>query len=122
VNSRERVLAALNHQEPERLPRDLGSTTATGIHPQAYVALRRHLGLKNGWRYLSSRAQLARVEPPVLERFGIDLLPLFPEDAAEPPVLDERRRYVDRWGVERTQPHEGGHFYVSRPPLARPHA
>jgi uroporphyrinogen decarboxylase len=118
MNSRERVLAALNHQEPDRPPRDLGSTTATGIHPRAYQALKEHLGLGGGWTYLSARAQLARVEAAVMDRFQIDCLPLIPGAAAEPPVLDEQRSYVDRWGVERRLPSEGGHYYVSRPPLA----
>jgi uroporphyrinogen decarboxylase len=117
MNSRERVLTALEHRQPDRPPRDLGSTTATGIHPQAYEALRRYLGLDGHWRYLFSRAQLAHVEEPVLDRFGIDFLPLIPQATAEPPVLDERRRYVDRWGVERALPEEGGHYYVSQPPL-----
>jgi uroporphyrinogen decarboxylase len=44
MNARERVLAALDHREPDRPPRDLGSTTATGIHPSAYRALKEHLG------------------------------------------------------------------------------
>ena len=118
MNSRERVLAALDHRTPDRPPRDLGSTTATGIHPLAYKALKRYLGLEGGWRYLSARAQLAHVESPVVERFGIDVLPLVPQAAAAPPVLDDRRCYVDRWGVERRLPGEGGHYYVSRPPLA----
>jgi uroporphyrinogen decarboxylase len=106
------------HKQPDRPPRDLGSTTATGIHPQAYAKLKRHLGFDSGWDYLSSRAQLAQVETPVLDRFGIDLLPLIPRSASEPPVLDKRWRYVDRWGIERTLPEDGGHYYVSRPPLA----
>jgi uroporphyrinogen decarboxylase len=118
VNARERVLAALDHQEPDRPPRDLGSTTATGIHPRAYQALKAHLGLGGSWTYLSARAQLARVEAAVLERFKIDCLPLIPGVAAEPPALDEQRSYVDRWGVERRLPPAGGHYYVSRPPLA----
>jgi uroporphyrinogen decarboxylase len=118
MNSRERVLAALNHREPDRPPRDLGGTTATGIHPRAYQALKEHLGLGGGWTYLSARAQLARVEAAVLDRFQIDCLPLIPVTAAEPPALDERRAYLDRWGVERRLPSEGGHYYVSGPPLA----
>jgi uroporphyrinogen decarboxylase len=118
MNSRECVLAALNHREPDRPPRDLGSTTATGIHPNAYRALKRHLGLDDSWRYLSARAQLAFVEAPIVERFGIDLLPLIPESAAVAPALDEHRAYVDRWGIERRLPEDGGHYYVSRPPLA----
>ena len=118
MNARERVLAALNHQEPDRPPRDLGSTTATGIHPAAYKALKAHLGLEPGWRYLSARAQLADVEPAVAERFQIDCLPLIAQSAAEPPILDENRSYVDRWGVERRLPQGDGHYYVTRPPLA----
>jgi len=119
MTGRERLLAALAHRQPDRPPRDLGSTTATGIHPAAYGALKAHLGLQPGWSYLSARAQLARVEPAVLDRFGIDCLPLIDPAAAEPPVLDEARCYVDRWGVERRLPRDGGHYYVSRPPLAR---
>lgn len=118
MNARQRVLAALAHREPDRPPRDLGSTTATGIHPLAYQALKEHLGLEGGWIYLSARAQLARVEPSVVERLKIDCLPLISQAAAEPPALDERRSYVDRWGVERRLPSGGGHYYVSRPPLA----
>ena len=40
MNSRERVLTALNHKEPDRVPFDLGGTVVTGIHHKAYVALR----------------------------------------------------------------------------------
>lgn len=118
MNSRERVRAALQHRTPDRVPRDLGSTTATGIHPGAYRALKRYLGLDDTWQYLSARAQLARVEMPVVERLGIDLLPLIPESAAIPPTLDARRAYVDRWGIERRLPEADGHYYVSCPPLA----
>ncbi len=118
MNSRQRLLAALNHQQPDRPPRDLGSTTASGIHPDAYRALKAHLGLAPGWRYLSARAQLARVEGAVVDRLQLDCLPLIDPAAAEPPVLDENRAYVDRWGVERRLPAAGGHYYVSRPPLA----
>jgi uroporphyrinogen decarboxylase len=76
------------------------------------------MGLPDSWSYLSSRAQLARVESAVLDRFGIDLLPLVPAEAGELPSLDSHQRYVDRWGVERALPEGAGHFYVSRPPLA----
>jgi len=118
MNSRERVLAALHHRQPDRPPRDLGSTTATGIHPTAYRKLKQHLGLDADWRYLSARAQLAWVDEPVLDRLGIDLLPLIPASAGQPPMLNEQHAYVDRWGIERRRPEAGGHYYVSRPPLA----
>ncbi|MDZ7845271.1 MAG: uroporphyrinogen decarboxylase family protein [Anaerolineales bacterium] len=118
MNSQERVLTALNHQRPDRPPRDLGSTTATGIHPLAYQALKKHLGLDDGFEYLSSRALLARVEQPVIDHLGIDLLPIISSASAEVPELDENRTYVDRWGVERRLPEGNGHYLVSSPPLA----
>jgi hypothetical protein len=40
MNSRERLLKTLNHQEPDRIPYDLGSTQVTGIHKVAYTGLR----------------------------------------------------------------------------------
>jgi uroporphyrinogen decarboxylase len=117
MNHRERVLAALEHRSPDRPPRDLGSTTATGIHPAAYLALKRYLGLPGEAHYLSARAQLVWVEPAVLERLGIDILPVVSDAGGVAPVLDENRAYVDRWGIERRLPEGGGHYYVSRPPL-----
>ncbi len=45
MNSRERLLKTLNHQEPDRIPFDLGSTQVTGIHKVAYVRLCDILGL-----------------------------------------------------------------------------
>ena len=45
MNSRERLLAALNHQEPDCVPFDLGSTQVPGIHAIAYRRLCRYLGL-----------------------------------------------------------------------------
>jgi uroporphyrinogen decarboxylase len=79
--------------------------------------LKHHLGLEEDWRYLSSRAQLAEVQGPILDRFDVDFLPLMPKTAAEPPALDNQRCYVDRWGIERRLPEDGGHYYVSQPPL-----
>ncbi len=45
MNSRERVLTALNHKEPDRVPYDMGGTVVTGIQAKAYSRLRKYLGL-----------------------------------------------------------------------------
>ena len=45
MNGRERILEALNHREPDRIPFDLGGTTWTGITNGAYQKFRQHLGL-----------------------------------------------------------------------------
>ncbi len=45
MTSRERVMAALNHEEPDRVPMDLGGSLATTLVSDAYPALREALGL-----------------------------------------------------------------------------
>ena len=51
MNSRERVLLALNHREPDRVPIDFAGTGVSGICSQAYDDLRSCLGLPpNGYK------------------------------------------------------------------------
>src|SRR5579864_5422174 len=46
TSSRERLAAALNHQQPDRVPIDFGSTAVTGIHVSCVAALRDYYGLE----------------------------------------------------------------------------
>ncbi len=43
--SRQRVLDALHHKQPDRVPVDFGGTAVTGIHVTCVAALRDHYGL-----------------------------------------------------------------------------
>ena len=47
MTSRERVKKAINHQETDRIPLDLGSTMVTGIQASTYAKLRKALGLRD---------------------------------------------------------------------------
>jgi len=82
VNSRERVLCALNHQTPDRLPIDLGGTRQSGIHASAYHQLKEHLGIHSPTRVFDLFQMLAEVERPILERFGADVAGLYRPDVA----------------------------------------
>ena len=44
MTSRQRVIKALNHQIPDRVPIDLGGFQ-TGIHKKAYIELLDYLGI-----------------------------------------------------------------------------
>lgn len=77
MNSRERVLTALRHEEADRVPIDLDGMRSTGVMAVAYNRLKAHLGLTGGeTRMYDLTQQLAHPEPAVLERFGVDVLPL----------------------------------------------
>ena len=84
MNSRERVLAALNHREPARVPLDFDGYRSSGIAAIAYIKLRKHLGLPATTVYVYDPIQLlARVDEDVLERFGADTVEMgrgFPLD------------------------------------------
>ncbi len=80
MNSRERVLTAINHQEPDRVPLDLGGSIVTGIMAGALARLRRHLGLEDSPVKVYDQFQmLGEVTPDLVDRLGVDVLPVEPE-------------------------------------------
>jgi uroporphyrinogen decarboxylase len=73
MTSRERVLAAIEHREPDKVPVDMGATPSSGISAIAYGRLTDYLGLENSrTRIYDVVQELAQPEDEVLERFGID--------------------------------------------------
>lgn len=79
MTSRQRVLSAINHQEPDRMPIDLGVHFSTGISAFAYYNLRNHLGLSTDKVEMIDCVQmLARVDDDILERFHVDTVLLNP--------------------------------------------
>jgi len=79
VTPRDRVTLALNHEEPDRVPIDLGSSVVTGIMVNAYAELRRALGVAGTPPKVTDLLQmLAEVEPAVQARLGCDVVGLFP--------------------------------------------
>ncbi|MBP7051433.1 MAG: methyltransferase [Phycisphaerae bacterium] len=75
MTPRERVLAALNHVEPDRVPIDLSGHRSSGIAAMAYPKLRKYLGLPpRPIHVYDVIQQLAVVDEDVLDRFGIDCI------------------------------------------------
>ena len=75
MRPRERVLAALNHREPDRVPIDFSGHRSSGIAAIAYARLRRHLGLEpRPIRVYDPVQQLAIVDEDVLDRFEVDTI------------------------------------------------
>ncbi len=75
MTPRERVLAALNHEQPDRVPIDLSGHRSSGIAAIAYRKLRSALGLpERTIRVYDPVQQLAIVDEDVLQRFGVDTI------------------------------------------------
>lgn len=79
MKSRQRVLCAVNHQVPDRMPIDLGMNTSTGISAFAYWNLRKYLGMELDSVEIHDCVQiLARVEEDILQKFHCDCILLKP--------------------------------------------
>ena len=116
MNSRERLLIALDHREPDRIPFDLGSIQVTGIHEIAYRNLRQALGLPETTTNLCDTIQqLATIEDDVVERLGIDVRGLYPLNSHNWNIVEEDVgeywAYHDEWGITHHRPKEGGFYY-----------
>ena len=75
MNARERVLAAINHQEPEGIPVDLGSTPSSGISAIAHYNLKRSID-RPDWptQVYDVVQQIAQPNDEMLDHFRIDVI------------------------------------------------
>jgi uroporphyrinogen-III decarboxylase len=73
MTSKERVLSALSHREPDRIPVDFGGTFVTGIHVSCVAALREHYGLeKRPVKVIDPGQMLGLIEEDLKQAMGID--------------------------------------------------
>lgn len=77
MTSRQRILTALDHREPDRVPIDFNGHRSSGIMAKAYVRLRKHLGLPPGELFVYDFIQqLALVQDDLLDLVGADVVEL----------------------------------------------
>jgi uroporphyrinogen decarboxylase len=122
MTPRERLLTALEHREPDRVPLDVGSTQVTGIAVRAYAGLRRQLGLPDtAPTVCDTIQQIALPDDDFVERLGIDVRGLFPLNAhnAGPglgPITNSDAgdywAYTDEWGITYHLPKQDGLYYT----------
>src|SRR5450759_1148204 len=116
MNPRERVMLALNHQEPDRIPIDLGATIVSSIVKSTYIPLKQTLGLEvEDIKMLDYVQQLPYVDEALLKRFDVDFRMVQLPAATAPGlnIFEEGSYYafIDRWGSKLHMPKEGGLYY-----------
>lgn len=116
MNSRERLNLALNHQEADRVPFDLGATVLTSIHHKSYRALRRYLGLPEVEpRIVDIFQQIVAVDDDMRERLKVDVRDVAPRSSAAFHIdIKEMPGYTyfyDEWGIGWRMPVDGGWYY-----------
>jgi len=116
MNSRERVIRAINHQEPDRVPMDLNP-----LH-DFYIAIKQYLHLEIEEKVKHNYAMEVIPHPQVLQRLGIDISSV---KLGSPSVKKKEPRsdglVEDDWGILYkivSQPGGGSYYEVVRSPLA----
>ncbi len=126
MTARERVLTALNHEVPDRVPIDLGGFQ-TGIHRDAYRQLLDYLGLDDEMTIMDPVQQLARPCEALLDRFHVDIRYVFAhgpdsfKGGIEQNVRDGRLWHdlADEFGVIWSMPDDQPRYMdISHHPLA----
>lgn len=74
LTSRERVELALQHEETDRVPIDLGSSRSTGINANAYQELKAFLGNTKETVCFDVKQDLAYPDFDILKRLGSDVV------------------------------------------------
>lgn len=93
MTSRDRVAAALNHEEPDRVPVDFGGSRITGITAIAYKNLLNHLGRSEDIKIYDIKQQLAIPSHDMVRYLGGDVVHLTrPGQTTGLPFL-----MIDRW-------------------------
>ncbi len=126
MTPRQRLLEALAHREPDRVPIDLGGNQ-TGIHRLAYQALLQRLGLDEPVEIMDPVQQLARPSETVLQRFRVDTRYIAAGPAGDwkggvVQVYRDGRLWhdlVDEFGVRWSMPDDQGLYMdITHHPLA----
>lgn len=112
----QRLMKALNHEEPDQIPLDFGATGVTTINVSGYEHLCQSLGIADTtYRLLSIAGQFVDVSEPILEKLQVDVRGIRPGPPAtwrfEPREAGNYIEYLDEWGVVRHKPKNDGLYF-----------
>ena len=116
MNSRERLHLALNHQEADRVPFDLGATVLTSIHHKSYLQLRQALGLPPVEpRIVDIFQQIVIIDDDARIRLKVDVRDVAPRSSATFKIdiqdMGAYTYFYDEWGIGWKMPKDGGWYY-----------
>ena len=119
LSHRERVIKALSHQEPDRVPFDLGSTANSSIHLLGYQKLKAYFGVEAEDTIIHKMMQTVAVHESILQALDIDLRYVsYGASDRRPDIPVGEDGYQDDWGVVRRKPPSSLYYDLVKSPLA----
>ncbi|MCC6423922.1 MAG: methyltransferase [Phycisphaerales bacterium] len=107
MTSRQRVLQALNHQQPDRVPVDLGGTFVTGLHCSVVAALRDHFKLRpQPVKVHEPYQMLGYVDEDLKQAMGVDVEGVVPNNTIFGFPSEDYKPWRAPWGQELLVPRQ----------------
>lgn len=104
MTSRERVLSAINHEEPDRVPIVIGISNATGIKMKTYRGIKELVGIDAPDNYLYEWPELgtAEIDEATMQRLHSDVRGIRDIQPLETLKRNQEREphspFIDSWG------------------------
>jgi len=118
MKPRERVVKTLNHQEPDVVPIDIGSTGATTLLIPTYENLKYHLGFNGPIRVMSPEFHMAIMDEEVLQKLHIGLRSLRLGKPTIARKVEGEDYFTNEWGITYYKPAGGYYYDISTFPLS----
>src|SRR3972149_9183290 len=99
ISSRERVVIALSHQEPDKVPIDIGEGRQTSIYVEPYVKTMQALGFGAPEIVASPRGVVDRFDERFLQKLEIDFRRVAVRGIPEDQVAESDGTFSDEWGI-----------------------
>ena len=122
MEPRERVVTSLNHERPDRIPRDIGSLPVTGVHARAYEDYLEEYSpetLRDKTVDVSDVIQqLATIHEETLQRWKVDTRGVAARPGSgwdlEISETEKHHKFTDEWGITWAKPKKSGYYYDIR--------
>lgn len=116
MNSRERVMLALNHKEPDRIPVDLGGGVSS-LMKNAYINLLEFLGRKSDDTQYSLFNTVLNIDEEILVMFGVDFRRVWMGEPVKNKISQDKNGIItDIFQIKRKI--IGEYIEIIEPPLA----
>jgi hypothetical protein len=114
TNSRQNFIKTINHQQPDKVVVDFGSTAVTGIHVLIVEKLRKHYGLeKKPVKAIEPYQMLGEIDSELIKAMDIDVIGLFSAKNMFGVPNEDWKLHKTLWGQEVLLPGTFNYTYNS---------